>query len=41
MDSLTSVRAEPVEALSFLFDAREEGRPFDKLRANGGLYRHV
>jgi hypothetical protein len=29
-----SVRAEPVEALSFLL-ARKEEQPFDKLRANG------
>ena len=48
MDSLKSVRAEPVEALSFLVGAQKEGQPpaaslrtgFDKLRANGGLQHH-
>jgi hypothetical protein len=30
-----SVRAEPVEALSFNPSARGEKKPFDRLRANG------
>ncbi len=31
-----TVRAEPVEALTFFFaDGGEEGQPFAKLRANG------
>jgi hypothetical protein len=34
---LTSVRAEPVEALFFFLEPRnvKERQPFDKLRANG------
>jgi hypothetical protein len=34
-NAANSVRAEPVEALSFFFEFRKAGRPFDKLRADG------